>query len=296
MEKVLLIGGTGLLGPSVLLSLQEKGREVVCLNRRGEHPFGGEAYSCDRSALDQLKGVFDRFNRFCLIDMIPYSAQDAGTLILALNGKQVPITAISSIDVYRAYNVLHNQSTTEVQETPLFEGDELRERLSFQGAEYDKLNVERIYYSYFDDCKILRLPAIYGLPDISRIEPYFKAIHESGRVRLNSTFASWKFSRSSNVNIANAIALSLGFSGREVFNLAEPIDYTEEQWCNLIAKQMGVPVEVELDAKAEIPYGINTQQHWFVDSSKIRRQLGYTEKFSTEEVVKIVVESLLMRV
>lgn len=293
MKRTLIIGGTGLIGPHLVKELEIYGHEVVCINRSGKNPSGGKAFRCDRNNEEELRKVFSANTDFHLIDMIPYSAAQAGTLLNALDGYQPFFTAISSIDVYLAYNILHNDhSSDEIQSTPLRECSELRERLSFQGIEYDKLNVEKIYWSYFNCCSIVRLPAVYGLPDVSRIEKIAEPLFKNERITLNPSFASWRFSRSLNSNCAHAIALTVDFQGREIFNIAEPVHFSEKQWSERISTLAGIEPSIHLDSTMKIPYGINTQQDWFVDSSKIRAMLGYTEKYDTDRGIQDVLAQI----
>ena len=294
MDLVILIGGTGLLGPTVVHEIECAGREVICVNRSGKHPSNGRAEAVDRNSFDDLKRIFRRYSSFTLVDMIPYTARQAALLIEALDGNQPKIAAVSSIDVYQAYNNLHPQSRPvgELQEVPLHETSFLRDRLSFQGFEYDKLNVEHIYWSYFEVCTILRMPAIYGLPDTSRDERYFESLALRREITLHSGLANWKFSRSLNTNCAYAVALSLGHEKRAIYNVSEEKHYSELEWCRVIADLMCVEANVKIDDATPIPFSMNTDQHWTVDSSKIRAQLGYKEKYCTTTGLEEVISEL----
>ncbi len=294
MDEILLIGGTGLLGPTVVRELEVLGKNVVCVNRSGLHPSGGTAITADRNSFDDLRRILREHEPFSLIDMIPYTARQASILLEALEGKQPKFTAVSSIDVYQAYNNLHAQGKVvkETQQVPLFETSKLRDRISFQGLEYDKLNVESIYWSYFDNIALLRMPAIYGLPDTSRIERYFNALTNGEEIVMNSGLANWKFSRSLNSNCAYAIALCTDLVGRHVLNAAEEQHYSEKEWCVLIAELSGLKAKLRMSESAPTPYDMNTQQHWTVDSTKIRETLGYTEKYDVEMGLKEVLSHL----
>lgn len=95
-----------------------------------------------------------------------------------------------------------------------------------------------------------------------------------------------------NSNCAYAISLCADFEGREYFNIAEEKHYAEREWCLLIADILGVPANFQLDARASIPFGMNTRQHWTVDSSKIRSTLAYTEKYDPAQGIRNVVRNL----
>lgn len=294
MEDVLLIGGTGLMGPAVVRELEELGKNVICVNRRGKHPSKGIAYAAERTSIEDLRGIFKQLNEFTLVDMIPFTAVQAANLLEALDGKQPRLVAASSIDVYQAYNNLHSQGrpVEKFQEVPLIESSVLRSRISFQGLEYDKLNVERIYSSYFDRFAILRMPAIYGLPDTSRIERYFDALISSNDIVMHPGLAEWRFSRSLNLNCAYAVSLCADFDGQEFFNVAEEKNYNEKEWCLLIADILGKPAKFRVDTTAAIPFDMNTAQHWTVDSSKIRDTFAYKEKYNPEYGIREVLRKL----
>lgn len=97
------------MGPAVVRELEELGKNVVCINRTGNHPTEGVGFAADRNSTEDLRRVFQKFDSFTLIDMIPYTALQAASLLAALDGQQPKLVAVSSIDVYQAYNNLHSQ-------------------------------------------------------------------------------------------------------------------------------------------------------------------------------------------
>jgi nucleoside-diphosphate-sugar epimerase len=288
MPKALIIGGTGLMGPHLVRELAAQNLETICINRSGVHPLGGTAYACDRNIFSQIKDIFAQHEDYVLFDMVPYTAMQAGIVIHALNGKKPPMVCASSCDVYEAFNVLHRYSTT-LQPTPLTEISPLRDRLSFQGSGYDKLNVEHIYFSYFESCAIVRLPAIYGLPDRHRIEDCLKKF-EKQEVRIHPDFASWRFCRSSNRNCAFGMALCVKNQGRHAYNLAEPYTYSESEWMQKIFSLAHIQAAIIHDENEIIPHQANPAQHLVCDSAKIRQQLGYWEKYDTDQTILEVIE------
>ncbi|GDY13310.1 hypothetical protein LBMAG53_21880 [Planctomycetota bacterium] len=288
MKKAIIIGGTGLMGPHLIKELQDLNIETICINRSGKHPFGGKSYVCDRNNIEVMMKIFDEQNDFILFDMIPFTAVNAGIVILALNGKQPPMICASSCDVYEAYNILHNKSIG-LQNTPLTELSKTRDRISFQGSGYDKLNIERIYLSYFDCCAIVRLPAIYGLPDTNRIYQYLQKICYN-KFTLNSGFAHWRFSRSSNINCAYGLSLCVKNTNRNIYNISEKEYYSEIEWTDKIHKLGGYSPNIILDDKIEIPYNMNINQNLIIDSSKIRNELGYHEKYDVNNSIIEVID------
>lgn len=281
--KIAVIGGTGLMGPSLVNELIEQGDEVHCINRSGLNPKNSNAYQCDRNNENKLSGILTSIKPNLLIDMIPYTSEQAESLSKIVRKLDIPLIAISSIDVYKAYNILHRTVTASYQECPLKENSELRKKLSFQGKDYDKLNVERIYLRELKDVTIYRMPAIYGLPDTSRIEPYVDYIlNNSKPIPLNSGLLKWKFSRSLNTNCAYAISLGKNLIGKNIYNVSEENPHTEESWFLKIASYLKWDFGIEVNETIETPYNIDTKQNWYVSSNKIRNELGYYEKYNPD--------------
>lgn len=56
-RPVIVIGGTGLVGPHLVSSLESMGIESICLNRSGHHPSGGQAIACNRDSPRELSEV-----------------------------------------------------------------------------------------------------------------------------------------------------------------------------------------------------------------------------------------------
>jgi len=283
--KIAVIGGTGLMGPSVVKQLREEAETVYCINRSGKDPESlNNAYSCDRNDKTNLNSVINIIKPDLIIDMIPFTEEQAITLSSITKNSGIPVIAISSIDIYKAYNILHRTINSSYQEYPITEDAELRKELSFQGKAYDKLNVEKVYLNDMKDITILRLPAIYGWPDTSRIKHYVDhMLIKAEPIKLNPGFSKWRFTRSLNLNCAFAITCAREIMGQSIYNVGELESHTEEKWFSLIAEHLNWKYGIEKDSNIETPYNIDTNQQWVVCSNKIRNELGYYEKF---DVVK----------
>lgn len=70
---------------------------------------------------------------------------------------------------------------------------------------------------------------------------------------------------------------AVGRRGQNIYNVAEEDLLSMEQWCREIWRAMGVVGKVVYEELEEIPATTNLRQHWFVDTSKIRTELGYRE-------------------
>lgn len=280
---IAILGGTGLMGPSLVHQLVEAGDEVHCINRSGTHPGNGNAFACDRADENKLCDILHSIQPELLIDMIPYTAKEATSLSGIIRKTGTPLIAISSIDVYKAYNVLHKIIAPKYQKCPLKEDDALRTKLSFEGLTYDKLNVERIYLEALEDVTIFRMPAIYGWPDTSRIAHYVDfMLHNSRPMPIHPEYCNWKFSRALNKNCAFAISLAKNLKGHHIYNVAEEKTHTEKEWFAKIASYLNWEYGTVADASTPIPYNSDPKQDWFVSSKKIRNELGFYEKYDPE--------------
>lgn len=291
--KIVVIGGTGLVGPYLLPMLVRDGHSVICFNRRGISACT-EAIACDRRDPSALKAAIKETCPQAIIDMVPYTRVDAEILCEVAGSIDEPqVIAVSSIDVYLAYGRLHRTEIGPYQEYPIKEDGALRKNLSFQGQSYDKLGIETAYLSRFNNLSVLRMPAIYGWPDQSRIKPYLDVVSKEDRtIRMNPRFAKWGFSRAAAQDCAQAIRLTVGRSGQNIYNVAEQELTTEEEWCRMIWSAAGQEGEIIFDDGAAIPYNADLNQGWHVDTSKIRSELGYTESTDRIDVLKEAIKKI----
>jgi nucleoside-diphosphate-sugar epimerase len=162
----------------------------------------------------------------------------------------------------------------------------LRQTFPWLGDDYDKIPVERVVLS---DSRlpgtVLRLPMVYGPGDpLHRLHPILKRI-DDGRsaILIQEDAAAWRGPRGYVENVAAGIALaatSPQAAGR-IYNIAEPLAFSEMEWARRIGQAAGwngsvlaVPKE-RVPAHLRIPY--NSAQHWTMSSARIRHELGYVE-------------------
>ena len=107
--KILIIGGTNFIGPPVVRQLIAMGHEVSVFHRgktTTNLPPGVHEILGDRSHLLQIKSKFKQLSPQVVVDMIAYNEQDALTLTNTFEDIAQRVVVISSMDVYRAYDVL----------------------------------------------------------------------------------------------------------------------------------------------------------------------------------------------
>ena len=253
--RVLVIGGTGFIGPHLVRELSRLGHSVTVLHRGQTNlKLPAEEILGDRRDLAALRPRTD-----VVIDLILSSGAQARSLMDAFRGIARRVVAASSGDVYRACGVLHRSADGPLQSVPLTEDSELRSKPQTYPAaqmamlkklfgwlddDYDKIPVER---AVMGDAQlpgtIVRLPMIYGPGDhLHRFHPILKRI-DDGRscILFEEGWAAWRGPRGYVENVAAALALAAvsdKAAGR-VYNFAERPAFSELEWARKIAAATG---------------------------------------------------------
>jgi nucleoside-diphosphate-sugar epimerase len=315
--RILIIGGTAFIGAYVARELQEAGHAVTVFHRgqtKTNLPPQISHIHGDQGQLTKYLDVLRELSPAVVLHMIPASAQDAWTFMCSLRGIARRVVAISSLDVYRAYNRLLRIESGPPDPTPLAEDAPLREILyPFRGCEetdptdpdalrwgddYDKILVEKIVLGEPGlPGTILRLPEVYGPFDRQhRLFPYLKRM-DDGRpaILLGEARAHWRWPRAYVENAAHAIALAVSDerSARRIYNLAEPEASTESEWVARIGRAAHWEGKVVVLPNDQLPSHLQENYAWehelVVDSSLIRRELGYSEPISQEEGLRLTI-------
>ena len=158
--------------------------------------------------------------------------------------------------------------------------------------EYEKISVERAIMSDPElPGTILRLPAVYGPGDpLHRLFPDLKRM-DDGRpgILIQDNVARWRWSRGyvENVSAAVALAVTNERSAGRIYNVAEADALTHAEWVAEVGKAAGWKGTIAVLPKPEMPNHLkspfDSDQHWVVDSSRIRDELGYHEAVSRQE-------------
>ena len=301
--RVLIIGGTAFVGPFVARQLHAQGHRVTLFHRgrtAADLPAGVAHLHGDRARLADHAAAFRHLAPDVVLDMFPATEAMASAVVAAFGGLAGRLVAISSIDVYRAYDRLRGADPGPPDPVPLTEKSPLRERLFpyrdgpppladdplGRGTDYDKLPVEQAVLGAPGlPGTILRLPMVYGPGDYQhRLFPYLKRM-DDGRpaILLDARRAGWRGARGYAENVAAAIALAVvdGRAAGRVYNVAEPDTLTERDWVRQIgeaADWRGAIVALPPDQlPPTLRMGDDPAQDWVVSSARIRRELGYAE-------------------
>jgi nucleoside-diphosphate-sugar epimerase len=310
--RILIIGGTGIIGPQVVLRLSHMGHEAVLFHRgrtRAELPAGVAEIFADRRNLSGFAGEFQRLAPHVVLDMFPMSEQDARTVIETFSGVAHRLVAISSQDVYRAYGRVIGLEPGPPEPVPLGEDAPLRQKLfPYRGEhpraaddprrwldDYDKVLVERVIMG--DPAlpgTILRLPMVYGPRDRQhRWFEYLKRMDDRRPAILMSAGRSrWRWTRGYVENVAEAIARAVvdeRAMGR-IYNVGEAEALSEAQWVRAIGAAAGWHGQVVIVPEDRLPphlaTSVNTAQHLVADTTRVREELGYAEPVPRDEALR----------
>jgi nucleoside-diphosphate-sugar epimerase len=300
--KVLVVGGIKFIGPYAVRRLAEAGHEVAVFHRGrtgAELPEGVGRIPGDRRRLGDHADALRRLAPEVVLDMIPMNERDASGVVEVFKGLARRVVAISSEDVYRAYDVVRGLAPGPPDPVPLAEDAPLRGRLypyEREGVQgYEKILVERVVMGDPDlSGTVLRLPAVYGPGDYQhRLFDYVKRM-DDGRpaILLGEGMAGWRWTHGYVEDVAAAVALDVTderAAGR-VYNVGEAEPLPWAGWVREIGRAAGWNGEVVAVPEDRLPehldWGLDMEQHWFVDTSRIRRELGYEEEVSREEALR----------
>jgi len=309
-NEILIVGGTGFIGPHLVRWLAERGHSVAVFHRGKSRPdLPAEHILGERRDLPKLRLKAD-----LVIDLILSSAAQAQATMDAFRGIARRVVVASSMDVYRACAVMHRLEEGPLEPVPLTEDSRLRTKLQTYPAElmtvlrkffgwidedYDKIPVERTIMGDSDlpgtiaDCQ-----SVYGPGDYARrFHPVLKRI-DDGRPAIiyEEGLAAWKAPRGYVENVAAALGLAAvedRAAGR-IYNVAETPVFSELEWARKIAAATGWTggfVVLPWDRTPEhLRQPGNSAQHWEADSMRIRNELGYREPVSIEEGIRRTID------
>lgn len=321
--RVLLIGGTGFMGPYIARHLLDAGHEVAVFHRGVTeenvpdgvthlHAGARESEQAIVGWLERLPTFVDAFRAFApdvALHMLAMRESDAVAAQAALRGIARRLVVISSQDVYRAYGRLIGTEPGEPDPIPLTEDSPLRAKLYPYRQQpprpaddprrwmddYDKIPVERVVLA--DPAlpgTVLRLPAVYGPGDKQhRTFDYLKRM-DDGRpaILLPANTAGWRWTRGYVEDVAHAVALAVTndrAAGR-TYNIGEAEALTEAEWVRAIGDAVGWHGDVLSVPPERLPkllaFDGNTTQQFVSDSSRIRSELGFAEQVPRNEALR----------
>ncbi len=307
MASVLVLGGTSFIGPSVVRSLVEHGHQVAVFNRgrtAATLPEGVERITGERARIEDARESFRVFGPDVAIDMYAMTEEDARLANAGLRGIVGRVVAISSMDVYRAYDRLRRAYPGPPDPVPLTEESPLRDHLYPYRGEHRPAGIDRPYFHDYDKIMVervvmgnpempgtvVRLPMVYGERDGQhRYWQYLKRM-DDGRpaIVLNDRVAEWCCTWGFVDNIGDAIALVATderAAGR-IYNLGEPNHPTTAELVREIAAVVGWVGDIVTVPDDKLDPGIDPNQHLVGGTARIREELGYSERVPRGEALR----------
>jgi nucleoside-diphosphate-sugar epimerase len=306
--QILVLGGTGFIGPPVIRQLVANGHRVAVAHRGRQtatFPSGVQTIRGNRQNLRLMAREFRQLAPDVVIDMICYNEAEAVGLIEAFKGLARRLVVASSQDVYRAYGCFVGLEEAEPAAAPLTEDAPLRqtrypyrqfaERLGQWAYDYDKIPVEQAAMSNAElPATVLRLPCVYGAHDHKqRTFEYLKRMDDGrGTILLGERRAAWRWTRGFVENIAAAIAMAATderATGR-IYNVGDADALSELAWARAIAEAAGwagefcIAPDEELPAHLRAPY--HFEHHVEGDTTRIRRELDYRERVARHDALQ----------
>jgi len=268
----------------------------------------------DRNRLIDHRDALRALAPDVVIDLILSSGRQARDLMDLLAGATERVVALSSADVYRACGVLHGFEPGPLEPLPLTETSALRTKhetyppdrvrklqqvFGWLDDDYDKIEVEREILGHGElPGTVLRLPMVYGPGDrLHRPFSIVKRIDDRRpAILFEERHGAWRapLGYVENVAAAIAVAATSDRSAGRVYNVAEIDNLSQVEWATEVARVAGwsgdfmvlpadrAPAHVRLPGRYE--------QHWVVDSSRIRQELGYVEPIGRDEGIRRTIE------
>jgi nucleoside-diphosphate-sugar epimerase len=115
-------------------------------------------------------------------------------------------------------------------------------------------------------------------------------------ILFEEKIAAWRSPRGYVANVAAAIALSATSerAAGQIYNVAESDSFSELEWALQVAAAAGWDGNfITLPADRTPPhlrFPGNADQHWVVDTTRIRQELGYREPVARADAIRRSVE------
>lgn len=129
--NILILGGTGFIGPHVARHLAASGHAVTLYNRgqsTTQLPAGITQIIGDRAAIGEAASRFRALRPDVVLDMRALVESDARRVVETMTGIAPRLVTISSIDVYRAFARFIGTEPGEPDAVPFDENGPLRDK------------------------------------------------------------------------------------------------------------------------------------------------------------------------
>jgi nucleoside-diphosphate-sugar epimerase len=277
--RVIVLGGTRFVGRAITEALVAAGHAVLVAHRGVTEPDdldGVEHLHGDRGEWPRHAPVFAGFGADAAVDVSAGYGPDAMAALAALP-PGISLVALSSLDVYRAYEALHRGMQTDP--VPLTEESPLRTGRHIDGPKRENLDVEEAYLGA--GATILRLGVVYGEHDYQRrFEPVLRRVR-AGRPRLPVGGGGFLSSRVYVGDVARAVlaALESGRGAGQCLNIVEDQASSMRLFFEQVIAAAGADLELVRVPDEALPPDLQLagtlSQHLLASPLKAREVLGW---------------------
>jgi nucleoside-diphosphate-sugar epimerase len=242
--RVVVLGGTRFIGRRITETLVAREDEVMVVHHGQAEPADWVECRHLHTGRAEFGGAAQAVRDFgpdAIVDTNAMSRADADAVLPHL--PEVPIAALSSMDVYRAYELL--LAGQEDEPVPVTEESRLRAgRYPYRGRpqgseDYEKLDVEPAYARR--GAVVLRLAMIYGEHDPQRREEFILRRVRAGRQDIPVGPGTWLWTRCYVGDVATAVlaAITNPAARGQVLNIGEPVTRSMLGWARQILAAAG---------------------------------------------------------
>jgi nucleoside-diphosphate-sugar epimerase len=280
--RIIVLGGTRFVGRAICSELTSRGHELLLVHRGRTEPEDlapAQHLHTDRASWPSQSERLAAFGAEAAVDVSALNGSGAASALRALP-PELRLVAISSGDVYRAYQSLH--TGTQTDPVPLSEQSPLRRVRHIDSPNWENLEIEEHYLTA--GATVLRLGAVYGEWDYQHRFEFVLRRVRAGRRQLPIGPGTFLFSRIYVRDVATAVAAVLerdDLAG-EIFNIAE----STTSAYRLFAEQIIAAADGELELVSvpeetlpeELKITGSVSQHLLLDASKARRVLQWKHR------------------
>ena len=297
--RITIIGGTEFIGRRTVELLTGRGDDVMVVHRGQTEPAdlpACEHVHVERVDFARVAADVTAFRPDAIVDTIASSAGDRDAVLPHL--PDLPVVLLSSMDVYRFFELLHADDDTPLP-VPVDESGELRRgRYPYAGRgigedDYEKLDVEPAYLER--GASVLRLAMVYGPRDPQTREEFVLRRVRAGRQRIPIGPAATVFTRVHVDDVASAIVAAIDrpdIAAGQVFNIGEAGSYSMRAWMRLILAAAEHDAELVRVADDAIPPDMRLtgalSQHFITSSAKAMSLLAWRPAPATAAVASSV--------
>jgi len=290
--RVIVLGGTRFIGRAITEALAVAGHTVLVVHRGASEPAELDSMDhlhAERSAWPGHREAFAAFGPDAAVDVSVANGPDAQAALAAMP-PGIAMVALSSIDVYRAYEALHGGLQTDP--VPLTEQSPLRTARHIDGSKWENLDVEEAYLSA--GATILRLGVVYGEHDYQhRFEPVLRRVR-AGRPRMPIGAGSFTCSRVYAGDVARAVLAALGTDqgSGQCLNIVEGQAAPMRLFYQQVISAAGASTELVRVPDEALPPDLEetgtVSQHLLASPQRAREVLGWSATASPQVLRRAV--------